>query len=61
MTETLELREKPAMKFMLTSDTFNIEDAHEPKNNETYGYAEVCQVELQEERTDKFVTASAGL
>ncbi|WOD42389.1 hypothetical protein [Hwangdonia lutea] len=56
MTETVELRKKPELKFILNTDEFDIVDASEPKNNGTYSYAEIKKAELNAERTDWFIS-----
>ncbi|ASO05239.1 hypothetical protein [Arenibacter algicola] len=56
MTETIELRNKPELKFILNTDEFNIVDASEPKNNGTFSYAEIKNVELNEERTNWLIS-----
>jgi hypothetical protein len=52
MTETIELRNKPELKFILNADEFDILDASDPKNSGTYSYSELKSTELNEERTN---------
>ncbi len=52
MTETIELRNKPELKFILNADEFDILDASDPKNSGTYSYSEIKSTELNEERTN---------
>ncbi|REG88211.1 hypothetical protein [Winogradskyella sediminis] len=56
MTETVELRNKPELKFILNTDEFNVIDASEPKNNGTYSYTEIKSAELNSERTDWLIS-----
>ncbi len=56
MTETIELRNKPELKFILNADEFDIVDASEPKNNGTYSYVEIKNAELNEERTNWLIS-----
>ena len=56
MTENVELRNKPELKFVLNMDEFDIIDASDPKNNETYSYAEIKSAELNSERTNWLIS-----
>ncbi len=56
MTETVELRNKPELKFILSTDEFEIVDASEPKNKGTYSYAEIKNVELNAEHTNWLIS-----
>ena len=56
MTETVELRNKPELKFILNTDEFDIVDASETKNNGTYSYAEIKNAELHSERTNWLIS-----
>ena len=52
MPEKITLRNTPELKFSLDTDEFDIVDASEPKNNGTYSYAEIKDVELNKEQTN---------
>ena len=56
MIETVELRNKPELKFILNTDEFDIVDSSEPKNNGTYSYAEIKSAELIAERTNWLIS-----
>ena len=56
MLKTIELRNKPQLKFTLNADEFNIIDASEPKNNGTYSYNEIKSAELNSERTNWLIS-----
>ncbi|MEF3080581.1 hypothetical protein [Winogradskyella poriferorum] len=56
MTETVELRNKPELKFILNTDEFNVIDASEPENNGTYSYTEIKSAELNSERTNWLIS-----
>ena len=56
MTENVELRNKPELKFVLNMDEFDIIDASDPKNNGTYSYAEIKSAELNSERTNWLIS-----
>ena len=56
MTETVELRNKPELKFILNTDKFDIVDISEPKNSGTYSYAEIKNAELNSERTNWMIS-----
>ena len=56
MTETVELRNKPELKFILNTDEFNVIDASEPENNGTYSYTEIKSTELNSERTNWLIS-----
>lgn len=56
MIETVELRNKPELKFILNTDEFDIVDSSEPKNNGTYSYAEIKSAELNAERTNWLIS-----
>lgn len=56
MTETVELRNNPELKFILNTDEFDIVDASESKNSGTYSYAEIKNVEFNKERTNWLIS-----
>ena len=56
MTETVKLRNKPELKFILNTDEFNVIDASEPENNGTYSYTEIKSAELNSERTNWLIS-----
>ncbi|WP_335977689.1 hypothetical protein [Gaetbulibacter jejuensis] len=56
MTETVELRKKPELKFILNMDEFNVIDASEPKNNGAYSYTEIKSAELNSERANWLIS-----
>ena len=56
MAEIVELRNKPELKIILSTDGFEIIDISEPKNTGEYTFEEIKNVELTAERTDKLIT-----
>jgi len=56
MTETVELRNKPELKFILNTNEFKIIDASQPKNNGTYTYVEIKNAEFNTERTNWLIS-----
>ena len=56
MTETVELRNKPELIFILDTNEFNIFDASDLKNNGTYSYTEIKSAELNSERTNWLIS-----
>ncbi|MBU2946231.1 hypothetical protein [Zobellia uliginosa] len=56
MKETVELRNKPELKIILNSENFEVIDAAKPRNNGTYVFRHIKKLELNEERTDWFIS-----
>lgn len=56
MTETVELRNIPELKFILKKDGFDIIDASKPKNSGAYSYFETKSVELNSERINWLIS-----
>ena len=56
MTETVTLRNKPALKLMLHANSLEIVDSSDPKNNGTYAFKEIRNAKVTAEGTDWFVS-----
>ena len=56
MTETITLRDKPALKLILHANSLEIVDRSDPKNNGTYPFKEIKNAKVNAEGTDWFVS-----
>ncbi len=56
MSQTIKLRIQPELKIVLNNSEFEIIDASEPKNNEIYSFINIKNVELNNYRTDWFIS-----
>ena len=56
MTETITLRDKPALQFMFQADHLEIVDRSDPKNNGTYPFNDIKNAKVDAEGTDWFVS-----
>jgi len=56
MRETVELRSKPELKIILDADGFEIVDVSGPKNNGTYSFGQIRNVELNRQQTNWFIS-----
>ena len=52
MSEIVQLRNRPELKFIFNSTEFEIVDAADPKNNGVYAYSAVENIELRTEQTN---------
>ena len=57
MKETLELRNKPELKIILNMDEFEVMDISESQNSGIYSFADLKNVELNEEKTNWLFSA----
>ncbi|WP_420379380.1 hypothetical protein [Gilvibacter sp.] len=56
MTETIELRDKPELKFILNSDELDVINSSDPKNSGRFSYSEIESAKIYSERTSWFVS-----
>ncbi len=56
MTQTLEIRSKPKLKFVLDKNEFEIMDAADQKNSGIYLFKYLKNVDLKEKRTDWLIS-----
>ena len=56
MSQTIELRTQPELKIVLNNSEFEIIDASEPKNNGIYSFKNVKNIEVNNDRTNWFIT-----
>ena len=54
--ETIELRDKPALKLIINESGFRLFDSADPSNNGDYSFKKLNQVEFHQEQTDWFVS-----
>ena len=52
MSQIVQLRNRPELKFIFNSTEFEIVDAADPKNNGVYAYSAVESIELRKEQTN---------
>ncbi len=52
MSQIVQLRNRPELKFIFNSSEFEIVDAADPKNNGVYAYSAVESIELRTEQSN---------